>query len=57
MKTAVTMEVSISLSNTLGDNCIQNAFGEVYRLIYGRKFSFTVTLHIFTCQPMKIDDT
>ena len=28
----------------LGDNCIQKfSFGEVYRRIYGRKFSFTAT--------------
>ena len=31
--------------NNLGDNCILKfSFGEVYRRIYGQKFSFTVTL-------------
>ena len=30
--------------NHLRDNCIQKfSFGEVYRRIYGRKFSFTAT--------------
>ena len=35
---------TIFFANYSGDNCIQNfSFGEVYRRIYGRKFSFTAT--------------
>ena len=41
------MILLLMVGNTkLGDNCIFFSFGEVYRRIYGRKFSFTATRHM-----------
>ena len=37
------VKVHVCRYSELGDNCIQNSFGEVYFQIYGRKFSFTAT--------------